>query len=117
MIMAMTLDQAVEATEIVDALKRFGITQAEVAAVAHVSARAVRGWRESTIRTENYDRLAELRDLVLLLSDSLTPRGVAQWLRARNRLLNRERPIDVLAAGRAEDVRSAAEAFIDGSYV
>lgn len=115
--MGMTLDQAVEASEIVDALKGFGVTQAEVAAVAHVSDRAVRGWRESTIRTENYDRLAELRDLVVLLSDSLTPRGVAQWLRARNRLLHRERPIDALAAGGVENVRRAAEAFIDGSYV
>lgn len=113
----MTLDQAVEASEIVDGLKRFGVTQAEVAAVAHVSDRAVRGWRESAIRTENYDRLAELRDLVLLLSDSLTPRGVAQWLRARNRLLDRERPLDVLADGRVAEVRGAAEAFIDGSYV
>lgn len=113
----MTLDQAVEASEIVDGLKQFGVTQAEVAAVAHVSDRAVRGWRGSAIRTENYDRLADLRDLVLLLSDSLSARGVAQWLRARNRILDRERPIDVLADGRVEEVRSAAEAFIEGSYV
>lgn len=115
--MATNLDQAVEASEIVDALKRFGVTQAEVAAVAQVSDRAVRGWRQSAIRTENYDRLSELRDLVLLLSDSLAPRGVAQWLRARNRVLARERPLDVLAAGGVEQVRSAAEAFVDGSYV
>ena len=115
--MRVTLDKAVEASEIVDALRPFGVTQAEVASVTHVSDRAVRGWRESNIRTENYDRLAELRDLVLLLSDSLTPRGVAQWLRARNRVLGRERPIDVLTAGDFEKVRLAAEAFIDGSYV
>jgi len=112
-----TLDKAVEASEIVDGLRPFGVTQAEVASVTHVSDRAVRGWRESNIRTENYDRLAELRDLVLLLSDSLTPRGVAQWLRARNRVLGRERPIDVRTAGEFEKVRRAAEAFIDGSYV
>lgn len=113
--MVMTLDQAVEASEIVDGLKRFGVTQAEVAAVAHVSVRGARGW-QSVIRTDNYDRLAELRDIVLLLSDSLSPRGVAQWLRARNRLLDRERPIDVLAAGGVKRVHSAAEAFIDGCY-
>ena len=115
--MPVTLDKAVETSAIVDGLRPFGVTQAEVASVTHVSDRAVRGWRESNIRTENYDRLAELRDLVLLLSDSLTPRGVAQWLRARNRVLGRERPIDVLTAGKFEKVRRAAEAFIDGSYV
>lgn len=115
--MARTLDKAVEASEIVDALKPYGITQAEVAAVTQVSDRAVRGWRESTIKTENYDRLAELRDLVVLLSDSLTERGVAQWLRAKNRLLDAERPIDLLEAGEFEKVRDAAEAFVGGSYV
>lgn len=112
-----TLDNAVEASEIVDALKAFGVTQAEVASVAQVSDRAVRGWRQSAIKTENYDRLAELRDLVVLLSDSLTPRGVSQWLRARNRLLQSKRPIELLATGEFEAVRRAAQAFIEGSYV
>ena len=59
----------------------------------------------------------ELRDLVLLLSDSLTPRGVGQWLHAKNRLLDGERPVDLLAEDHYEKVRSAAEAFVDGSYV
>ncbi len=112
-----TLGRAVEASEIVEALKSFGITQVDVAEVTQVSDRAVRGWRTGDIRPDRYDRLAQLRDLVLLLSDSLTPRGVGQWLHAKNRLLDRERPIDLLAGGRYEEVRGAAEAFIDGSYV
>lgn len=70
-------EKAIEAGEIVDALKHYGVTQAEVASVTHVSDRAVRGWRQSTARPENVDRLAEMRDLVVLLSDSLTPRGAA----------------------------------------
>jgi hypothetical protein len=35
--MAPTLDRAVEASEIVDALKPFGVTQVDLAAVTHVS--------------------------------------------------------------------------------
>lgn len=115
--MADTLDRAVEASEIVDGLKAFGITQGDVAAVTQVSDRAVRAWRTGDIRSDRYDRLAQLRDLVLLLSDSLTPRGVGQWLHAKNRVLDRERPIDLLSGDRHEEVRAAAEAFIDGSYV
>ncbi|KAA0233659.1 MAG: hypothetical protein JJLCMIEE_03195 [Acidimicrobiales bacterium] len=115
--MAPTLDRAVEASEIVDALKPFGVTQGDVAAVTHVSDRAVRGWRTSDIRPDRYDRLAQLRDLVILLSDSLTPRGVGQWLHAKNRLLESQRPVDLLAEGRYDTVREAAEAFIDGAYV
>lgn len=115
--MAPTLDRAVEASEIVDALKPFGVTQGDVAAVTHVSDRAVRGWRTSDIRPERYDRLAQLRDLVILLSDSLTPRGVGQWLHAKNRLLEGQRPVDLLAEDRYDTVREAAEAFVDGAYV
>lgn len=115
--MAPTLDRAVEASEIVDALKPFGVTQGDVAAVTHVSDRAVRGWRTSDIRPDRYDRLAQLRDLVILLSDSLTPRGVGQWLHARNRLLEGQRPVDLLAEDRYDTVREAAEAFVDGAYV
>lgn len=115
--MAHTLGRAVEATEIVGALKPFGVTQGDVAAVTHVSDRAVRGWRTSDIRPDRYDRLAQLRDLVILLADSLTPRGVGQWLHAKNRLLEGQRPIDVLAEDRFDEVREAAEAFVDGAYV
>lgn len=115
--MAPTLDRAVEASEIVDALKRFGVTQGDVAGATHVSDRAVRGWRTSDIRPDRYDRLAELRDLVILLSDSLTPRGVGQWLHAKNRLLEGQRPVDLLAEDRYDTVRETAEAFVDGAYV
>lgn len=115
--MAQTLDRAVEAIEIVDALKPFGVTQHDVAAVTRVSDRAVRGWRTSDIHPDRYDRLAELRDLVILLSDSLTPRGVGQWLHAKNRLLGGRRPVDLLADDRYDEVREAAESFIDGAYV
>lgn len=114
--MAVTLDRAVEASEIVDALKPFGVTQVDVAAVIQVSDRAVRGWRTGDIRPERYDRLAQLRDLVLLLSDSLTPEVSASGC-TPNRLLDGQRPVDLLAKDRYEDVRSAAESFIDGAYV
>jgi Protein of unknown function (DUF2384) len=115
--MAAVLNRAVEAPEIVSALRPYGVTQADIAAVTGVSDRAVRGWGESAIRPERYDRLAELRDIALILEDSLSPRGVGQWLHARNRLLAGGRPLELLRDGRAAEVRTAAQAFIDGAYV
>jgi hypothetical protein len=112
-----TLDRAVEAPEIVHALRRYGVSQADVGSVTGVTDRAVRGWASSQIRSDRYDRLAELRDLALLLSDSLSPRGVGQWLHARNRLLSGRRPLEVMADGGVAEVRQAAQAFVDGSYV
>ena len=42
---------------------------------------------------------------------------IGQWLHAKNRLLNGERAIDLLANGKVDEVRLAAKAFIDGAYV
>jgi len=111
------LERAVEASEIVRALKHYGVSQAEVGTVAGVSDRAVRNWVSAGIRPQRYDKLSELRDVVLLLSDSLTPRGIGQWLHARNRLLDGGRPLELLAQGKDEQVHRAAQAFVDGSYV
>lgn len=115
--MATSLDRAVEPVEIVQALRAYKVTQADVARAVRVTPRAVRGWKDSSVRPENYDRLTELRDLVVLLSDSLSERGVGQWLHAKNRLLDGVRPIDAIAEGRYEAVHAAAEAFVDGNYV
>lgn len=113
--MSDTLDRAVEASEIVHALRRYGVSQADVGTVTGVTDRAVRAWATSTIRPDRYDRLADLRDIALLLSDSLTPRGVGQWLHARNRLLDGRRPLELLGSGSVDDVRQAAQAFVDGA--
>ena len=116
-ISARDLERAVEAPEIVRALKGYGFTQQEVGAIAGVSDRAVRQWRQAGIKPDRYDRLTEVREIALLLSDSLSPRGVGQWLHAKNRLLHGERAIDLLAKGKVDEVRLAAKAFIDGAYV
>jgi len=104
--MSGTLERAVEAPEIVHTLRGFGVSQSDVGAVTCVSDRVVRGWASSQIRPDRYDRLADLRDVALILSDSLSPRGVGQWLHARN-----------LADGSVEEIRQAAQAFVDGAYV
>ncbi len=44
-------------------------------------------------------------------------RGVGQWLHARNRLLAGDRPIEMIAEGKIDEVRRAARAFIEGAYV
>ena len=85
------LERAVEAPEIVRALKGYGLTQQEIGAIAGVSDRAVRQWSQAGIKPARYDRLIEVREIALLLSDSLSPRGVGQWLHAKNRLLHSER--------------------------
>lgn len=114
---AQALERGAEAAEIVRALKGYGLNQQEIAAITGVSDRAVRQWRRAGIRPDRYDRLGEVREIVLLLSDSLSPRGVGQWLHAKNRLLHSERAIELLTDARVSEVRATVRAFVEGAYV
>jgi hypothetical protein len=112
------LERAIEVRDVVHGLRQYGLTQAEIGTATGAKARAVRNWqRTSATRRRTEDRLRELQEIVLLLQRTLTPRGVGQWLRARNRVLQGRRPLEALAAGDVEAVREAAEAFVEGSYV
>lgn len=114
-----SLEAAVEARDVIRAFREeYGLTQSTIAQAIGVGERSVRNWeKNSALRPKNEDRLQELRAIVLLLKDTLTPRGVGQWLRARNRVLSGRRPIEVLAHGNIEAVKSAATAYVEGAYV
>jgi hypothetical protein len=115
---AKNLDRAVEAGDVVLRLRDYGLTQASIAKATGATVRSVRNWQEtSAIRPQNDERLRELREIVLLLRETLTPRGVGQWLKARNRNLGGRRPIEVLSEGRAIAVHDAAKAYVEGAYV
>lgn len=113
------LDRAVEAGDLVDALKRFGLSQADVARATRSDAKTVYAWRTAHAQPRNatYVRLVGLRETVQTLGDSLTPRGVGQWLHAPNRLLGGRPPLEVLRDGDQEAVLEAARSFVDGAYV
>jgi len=115
------LGRAVEAAQIVRSLKAFGVTQADIARVVGVSPRSVRLWvaheAPGTPSRAHEARLQQLRQIVLVLRDALTPHGVGQWLRAPNRRLELRPPLELCAAGAWDEVLAAAEAFRDGDYV
>ena len=77
--MAIALGRAVEADEIVRGLRGYGVTQADIAAIVGVTPRSVRNRAGDTpLRRRREERLQALRQIVLLLDDSLTARGVGQ---------------------------------------
>ena len=112
------LRRAVAANDIVRALTRIGFTQKQIANATGATDRSVRNWATTGAIRPTYDeRIRELSEISLLLSDTLTPRGVTQWLSAKNALLDDQRPIDLLSKGQGGRVRAAAEAYLEGSYV
>jgi len=112
------LRRAVAANDIVRALTRVGFTQKQIANATGATDRSVRNWATTGAIRPTYDeRIRELSEISLLLSETMTARGVTQWLNARNRLLGGERPVDLIGRGEAARVREAAESFVEGAYV
>ncbi len=116
--MATALGRAIEVKDVVEALSEFKVSQADLATATGASERSVRNWKKtSAIRPEYEERLRDVQEVALILQDSLTPRGVGQWLRARNRMLGGRRPLEMIAKGKVKEVIRAAQAFVDGAYV
>src|SRR3954453_8809256 len=82
------LRRAVAANDIVRALTRVGVTQKQIANATGATDRSVRNWATTGAIGPTYDeRISALSEISLLLSETMTARGVTQWLNARNRLL------------------------------
>ena len=78
------LRRAVAASDVVRALERVGFTQKQIANAAGATDRSVRNWAATgAIRPAYDERIRELSEISLVLSDTLSARGVTQWLNAR----------------------------------
>lgn len=107
-----------EPSETVRLMRReIGLTEADVAAATGADERSVRRWLGQTRPIRHERQIDDLRAIVQVLAETLTTDGIRQWLRARNRLLKGERPLDVLARGEYSRVQDAAEAFVEGYFV
>lgn len=96
---------------------RARLTQQVIATATGASLRSVRNWEllGVQLRRRHDDRLRYLADVVAVLSGTLTPRGVSQWLNAQNRNLASARPVDLLADDERAVVLDAARALVGDS--
>ena len=95
------------------------LTQRELADVVGAGDRAVRRWaKEDGLPQARFlPVIDDLRDLVNILGESLPGVQTGRWLRARNRYLKGERPLDALKVGKFSRVREAAEAYVEGAVL
>lgn len=52
-----------------------------------------------------------------IASEIYEPEGVEMWMNARNRLLDGERPIDLIATGEGERVIELLNRLADGNFI
>jgi hypothetical protein len=96
------------------------LTQGELAKMVRVDERSVRRWAVDgdyvAVQARHSQAIDDLRYLQSILSPTLPGVNFARWLRARNRQLDDERPIDLIAADRYQEVLDAAKAFAVGAF-
>ena len=98
---------------------RGGLLGKDIANIVDVSTATVSRWSRGNgtpnLRTQTV--IAELRYVVDRLSDFYTPDETRLWLHARHPLLNGERAIDLINAGRTEEVLAVIERLESGAYI
>ncbi len=96
---------------IVQTLTNSGITQGQLGQAVGASTRTVQNWAsgDASPKGVKVRRLLDLKYLVEQLQTAYTNEGVQIWLQSRNRNLGSERPLDLILAGRLDEVVEEAE--------
>jgi transcriptional regulator with XRE-family HTH domain len=105
--------------QMIDTLRqRGGLKGMDVANVATVSPATVSRWTAGKAFPHPKTQLliSDLRYVVDRLAEFYSPEETRLWLYARHRLLNGERPIDLVHAGRADEVLAVIESLDAGTY-
>lgn len=98
---------------------RGGLQSKDIANIVDVSAATVSRWSngKGTPQLRTQTVIAELRYVIDRLSDFYTPDETRLWLHSKHPLLRDERAIDLINAGRTEEVLAAIERLDAGAFV
>lgn len=102
-----------------DLRSRGGLRGADIANIVDVSPPTVSRWSHGkgapSLHTQSV--IADLRFVVERLSDFYTPDETRLWLHTAHPLLDRARPVDLIYAGRTEDVLAVIDRLEAGAYL
>jgi uncharacterized protein (DUF2384 family) len=95
-----------------------GLRGADVANIAAVSPATVSRWTSGKALPHPKTQLviSDLRYVIDRLAEFYAPDETRMWLYSRHRLLDGKRPIDLIQAGRAEEVLGVIESLDQGTY-
>jgi hypothetical protein len=101
-----------------DLRRRGGLKGTDVANIAAVSPATVSRWTAGTSFPHPKTQLliSDLRYVVDRLAELYDPDETRIWLYSKHRLLNGERAIDLIHAGRADEVLTVIESLDEASY-
>lgn len=95
------------------------LSAAEIGEIVGVGPRQVQNWASGNGSPANSKKLRQLLDLAYVLDlveEVFDDEGAAMWLHARNRQLDGERPLDVIAKNETERVINLLDRLADGNF-
>lgn len=103
--------------KVVAHLRSHSLSTAEIGRLTGVTERQVQRWASGISRpdSDSRSRLLELAYVVAQLREVYTEDGTEIWLHGRNRGLNHQRPIDLLAAGKFDLVLNEIDRLTNGA--
>ncbi len=105
--------------QIIDDLKiHGGLKTTDVANVASVSPATVSRWSMGSAFPHPKTQLmiSDLRYVVDRFAEFYSPEETRVWLYSKHRLLDSERPLDLIHAGRADKVLTVMDGLDEGAY-
>ena len=101
-----------------DLRQKGGLKGTDVANIATVSPATVSRWSSGSAAPQPKTQLliSDLRYVVDRLAELYDPDETRLWLYSKHRLLNGERAMDVIHAGRADEVLAVIESLDEGAY-
>jgi transcriptional regulator with XRE-family HTH domain len=106
-------------TKIIDDLRnRGGLKGTDVANIAAVSPATVSRWTAGKALPHPKTQLliSDLRYVVDRLSEFYSPEETRIWLYSKHRLLDGQRPIEMINQGQSDKVLSVIESLDEGTY-
>jgi transcriptional regulator with XRE-family HTH domain len=107
------------AEQITDLKERGGLQGRDIANIMHVSPATVSRWHAGTASPtiDVQTIIADLRYVVVRLSDFYTSDETRLWLSVRHELLGQERPLDLIAQDRMKEVLAVIDRLDAGVYI
>jgi DNA-binding transcriptional regulator YiaG len=91
-------------TQLLEARKRLGLTQQQMAAAMNVTTRTLQNWERNVGASQIERRTRDLWELLQLMDDYVVAREEKRWLSTPNSAFNNKRPIDLITEGKLRDL-------------
>jgi transcriptional regulator with XRE-family HTH domain len=99
-----SIANARQGPDLLDARKRLGLTQEQMASALNVTTRTVQNWERNIETSLMKRKTRDLWELLELMDDYVVAREENSWLSAPNSAFNNKRPVDLIIEGKMRDL-------------